>query len=603
MTGGASVVEMSLSVLPDLLRERTRLTPDALAYRQFVDEQWHDWTWGEAAREVQRWQAAFAASGMKRGDRVALCLHNSTEWVFFDQAALALGLVVVPLYFDDRPENMAYCLNDAGARLLLLESGKQWPLLHHDVKTVEQVVCLDAEGAGRDARVHPLHVWLARSDGAHPALPVLEPDALATIVYTSGTTGRPKGVMLSHRNILSNVKAAVKAIPAYVQDRFLSFLPLSHMFERTCGYYSSIAAGSQTVYARGITQLAEDMASQRPTFLIAVPRIFERIWGRMQEQMSPGSLKRRLFDQAVAVGWRRFADGMEARAARQDGSPTRFAHSSRHLSRRDGGFQRQSSFADRLWWPILKALVANKLYRRLGGRIRLIIVGGAAFSPDLSRVFMGLGLPIIQGYGLTETSPVIAANREGDNDPLTVGRPLEGVEVRCGEAGELLVRGPNVMLGYWNNPSATAGAIDPDGWLHTGDVVSIRDGRIRITGRMKEIIVMSNGEKVPPGDIEAAILRDPVFEQVMLVGEGRPKLGLIVVSRLDDPEQLVERANAQLEDFPGYARISGVIRVEDPWTVENGMLTPTLKIKRSVIEQQLASRIETLYTRTKGQRR
>ncbi len=558
-------MEMQLSVLPDLLRERARLTPNALAYRQCIDGAWRDWTWGEVEREVARWQAAFAASGMKAGDRVALCLHNRTEWVFFDQAALALGLVVVPLYFDDRPENMAYCLNDAGARLLLLESGKQWPLLHHEAKTVEQVVCLDAEGAGHDSRVHPLHVWLARGSGIIPALPVLKPETLATIVYTSGTTGRPKGVMLSHLNILSNVKVSVKAIPAYVDDRFLSFLPLSHMFERTCGYYSAIGAGAQTVYARSIPLLAEDMVGQRPTFLIAVPRIFERIWGRMQEQMPPGSPKRRLFDKAVAVGW--------------------------------GRFQGQASFIDRLWWPVLKTLVAKKLYRRLGGRIRLIIVGGAAFSPDLARVFMGLGLPIIQGYGLTETSPVIAANREGDNDPFTVGRPLEGVEARCSVAGELLVRGPNVMLGYWNNPDATASTIDADGWLHTGDVVSIRDGRIRITGRVKDIIVMSNGEKVPPGDVEAAILRDPVFEQVMLIGEGRPKLGLVAVSALDDPEQLVERANAQLEDFPGYARIVGVIRSADPWTVENGMLTPTLKIKRPVVEKQFASRIEALYAR------
>ncbi len=561
---------MQLSVLPDLLRERVRLTPDALAYRQCVDGVWRDWTWGEAARQVARWQAAFAASGMKAGDRVALCLHNSTEWVFFDQAALALGLVVVPLYFDDRPENMAYCLNDAGARLLLLESGRQWPLLHEAVKTIEQVVCLDAEGAGHDARVHPLHVWLARGEGVKPSPPALKPESLATIVYTSGTTGRPKGVMLSHRNILSNVLASVKAIPAYVEDRFLSFLPLSHMFERTCGYYSAIGSGSQTVYARSIPLLAEDMAGQRPTFLIAVPRIFERIWGRMQEQMPPRSPKRRLFDKAVAVGWRRF--------------------------------QGQASFADRLWWPVLKALVAKKLYRRLGGRIRLIIVGGAAFSPDLARVFMGLGLPIIQGYGLTETSPVIAANREGDNDPQTVGRPLEGVETRCSDGGELLVRGPNVMLGYWNNPTATASTIDGDGWLHTGDLVTVRDGRIRITGRVKDIIVMSNGEKVPPGDIEAAILRDPVFEQVMLIGEGRPKLGLVTVSPLGDPEQLVERANAQLEGFPGYARICGVIRCAEPWTVENGLLTPTLKIKRPVVEGRFAAEIEALYARQNSRR-
>jgi long-chain acyl-CoA synthetase len=578
------------SNLSDLFVERVRETPDAPAYRQFDGSTWKDLTWGETARAVARWQAAFRKEGLKAGDRVALCLHNRVEWVLFDQAALGLGLVTVPLYFDDRPDNMAWCLNDAGVRLLLLEDGKLWDALRDQVKTIERVVCLDAAGTGGDKKVTGLETWLPpastgeaelsrtrltrvraaervqRSElhpGPQPARSSAAANDLATIVYTSGTTGRPKGVMLSHRNILSNVIAAMRALPAYTTDRFLSFLPLSHMFERTCGYYSAIWAGAQTVYARSITQLADDIREQRPTVLISVPRIFERIYSKMQEAMAPGSPKRRLFEKATEVGWRRFRG--------------------------------EATFTDKLLWPILKTLVAKKLYRRLGGRIRLIVVGGAAFASHLAKVFIGLGLPIIQGYGLTETAPVLAANRMNDNDPASVGRALEGIELRCDDKGELLARGPCVMLGYWNQPEATAAMIDRDGWLHTGDLVAIRGGNVYITGRVKDIIVLSNGEKVPPTDAEAAILRDAAFEQVMVVGEGRPKLGLLAVSKITNAKELCERANAQLYDFPGYTRIHHLARVADSWTVENGLLTPTLKVKRNEVEKRYAREIEAMY--------
>ncbi len=559
--GGLSLDERS--TLCDLFSERVRATPEACAYRQFHGGQWIEWSWEDIGREVARWQTALAREGLAPGDRVALCLHNRVEWVLFDQAALGLGLVDVPLYFDDRPDNMAFCLNDAGVRLLLLEDGAQWTPLKAAAKTVQRVVCLANAPAG-DARAVDLREWLPAAVGEavlrrSPA----QAGDLATIVYTSGTTGRPKGVMLSHRNILSNVMAAFRALPADPRDSFLSFLPLSHMFERTCGYYYAILAGAKTIYARGIKELAEDLETERPTLLIAVPRIFERIYARLQEQMPPGSLKRRLFERAVDIGWKRF--------------------------------QGLAGWRENLLWPIFRLLVAKKLHRRLGGRIRLIVVGGAPFAPEYARVFIGLGLPIIQGYGLTEAAPVLTANRPGDNDPLSVGRALEGIELKCAENGELLARGPNIMLGYWNNPAATTAVIDKDGWLHTGDLARIVGGRVYITGRLKEIIVLSNGEKVPPVDLEQAIQVDPVFEQVMVVGEGRPKLGLLVVSPLTDEAELCARANRLLKDFPGYAKIYHIARVEGPWSVENGLLTPTLKLKRPEIEKRYAKQIEAMY--------
>ena len=550
------------SSLSDLLVERVRETPDAPAYRQFDGKQWRDMTWSDVGREVARWQAGFKKECLKAGDRVALCLHNRVEWALFDQAALGLGLVTVPLYFDDRPDNMAWCLNDAGVRLLLLEDSKMWDGLRQQVKTVERVVCLDAI-EGSDKKVSGLAAWLPPAGVGTLARSAVKPTDMCTIVYTSGTTGRPKGVMLSQRNILSNVIASMRALPANPTDRFLSFLPLSHMFERTCGYYSAIWAGAQTVYARSITLLADDIREQQPTILISVPRIFERIYSKMQEAMAPGSPKRKLFEKATEVGWRRFRG--------------------------------EATFTDRLLWPVLKMLVAKKLQRRLGGRLRMIIVGGAAFASHLARVFIGLGLPIIQGYGLTETAPVLAANRQNDNDPASVGRALEGIELCCDDKGELLARGPCVMLGYWNNPEATAAMIDQEGWLHTGDVATIRGGNVYITGRVKEIIVLSNGEKVPPTDAEAAILRDATFEQVMVVGEGRPKLGLLAVSKDTDLKELCRRANDKLHDFPGYARIHHITRIAEPWSVENGLLTPTLKLKRNQIEKRYAREIEAMY--------
>ncbi len=551
------------SNLADLLFARVRETPDAPAYRQFDSGEWRDLSWAQVGREVARWQAALRRQNLRPGDRVALCLHNRVEWVMFDQAALSLDLVTVPLYFDDRPDNMAWCLNDSGARLLLLEDAMLWPRLRDQVKSIERAICLQGK-TGSDQRLIRLDEWLTSAEAPALARPMAKADDLATIVYTSGTTGRPKGVMLSHGNILTNVKAAVRAIPAYASDRFLSFLPLSHMFERSCGYYFAICVGAQTVYARSISLLADDMREQRPTVIISVPRIFERIYSRMQGTMANGSLKRRLFENAVNVGWRRF--------------------------------RCQASRRDRWFWPVLKFLVARKLYHRLGGRIRLIVVGGAAFAPHLARVFVGLGLPIIQGYGLTETAPVLAANRLGKkNDPASVGQALEGIELRCDENGELLARGPNIMRGYWNNPEATAAMIDKEGWLHTGDQATLRGGYVYITGRVKDIIVLSNGEKVSPADAEQAILRDAAFEQVMMIGEGWPKLGLLVVSQIKDKVQLCARANVQLHDFPGYVRIHHIARLEEPWTVENGLLTPTLKSKRKEIEQRFASEIKAMY--------
>lgn len=548
--------------LAEMLHERVRLSPDAVAYRQFNGQQWVDMTWREFAREIGRWQAALEQEGVEPGDRVAICARNRVEWALFDQAALGLGLVTVPLYYNDRPENMAWCLKDAGAKFLLLDDGTIWPALREHATALERVVCLNNPVTGDD-KVRALDAWLPATGQAPVSGPATQKD-LATIVYTSGTTGRPKGVMLTHGNLVIDVARMSKACPEIVDtDIFLSFLPLSHTLERTVGYYIPIYVGAQTRFARGITELAEDMVTQRPTILVCVPRIFERVYNKIQEGLPPGSPKRALFDKTVDVGWKRFRG--------------------------------EASLTDQLLWPVLNLLVARKVRARLGGRLRYVLLGGAPMPAHLFRIFFGLGITFLHGYGLTETSPALCFNRATDNEPFSVGRPLEGIEVKTADNGELLVRGAIVMRGYWNNPEATGQAIDAEGWFHTGDVVTLTDGRIYITDRLKDIIVLTNGENVSPTDTEQAILSDPVFEQVMVIGEARPRLGLLAVSKLEDTKELCDRANKQLHGFPGYARICYVTRLEEPWTVENGLLTPTLKLKRNVIEQRFADKIDAMY--------
>jgi len=579
-------------------RERIKKTPDKVAYTQFDEEtkKWVDTTWKEMGQSVAKWQAALKKEGLNPGDRVALILRNCKEWVIFDQAALGLGLVVVPLYINDRPENIGYILQNAGVRLLLLENNDQWKELaeiHDQLAGLGRIVSLQQiEHLTLQPHLVQVDKWLPQEECELEALES-KPDELATIVYTSGTTGRSKGVMLSHTNILCNVQAALKCYAIYPDDCFLSFLPLSHTFERTIGYYLPLIAGSSTAYARSILELGEDLLHIRPTLLISVPRIFERVYGKITAKLeNDPPIIRKLFHMAVSIGWKKFEFE-----------------------------QKRSSWSfDLLLWPLLNKLVASKIQAKLGGRLRFAVSGGAALSPDIAKIFIGLGIPIQQGYGLTETSPVIAGNRLDDNIPASIGTKLPGIEVKIGPNDELLTRSQCVMMGYWDNKEATQEIIESSGWLHTGDKARIdENGHIFITGRLKEIIVLATGEKVPPADMEMAISLDSLFEQVMVIGEGKPSLSALVclertqyenitneLGLAPDSEEtlwnvalqelLVSRIRKQLHSFPGYAQIHRVGIILEPWTVENGLITPTLKIRRNLILKKYSSIVDTLYS-------
>jgi len=592
------VVSMAEAVTLDgLFRERVQRTPDLVAYKAFSDQHrnWRDYTWGEMNRQVARWQAAMEKDGLQPGDRVAVMLRNSPEWVMFDQAALGLGLVVVPLYTQDRADNVAYILDNSGCKVLLVEGDEHWQLLRDVAGTLNGITRFltvnPLQYPSGDDRLQWIGDWLPADGGAtrHVAR---AGNTLATVVYTSGTTGRPKGVMLSHDNILSNTAACLQVLVTGHDDIFMSFLPLSHTFERTCGYYLTMMSGSTTAYARSIPQLAEDLQAIKPTMLISVPRIYERIWGAIRAKLDEGPpLRKKLFMFAAETGYARFEHAQ-------------------------GRGQWQPSF---LLWPLLHKLVAAKVLARLGGRLRYALSGGAALPPGISRIFIGLGLPILQGYGLTETSPVACANPPWSNIPASVGLPVPGVEVKIGERNAVMIKGPNVMMGYWNNEEATRAMIQDDGWLNSGDTGRIGElGHVFITGRLKEIIVLSNGEKVPPNDMEAAIARDPLFEQVILLGEGKPYLTVMTVLnadqwrklatdagmdagneamlRTEQAEQLVlRRVAAQITEFPGYAQVRRVTATLEPWTVENGLMTPTMKLRRAKVMEKFNAEIDGMY--------
>lgn len=582
--------------LAGLFRERVRRTPDAVAYRSYSEalESWQERTWSEMADAVSRWQLALKREGLEPGDRAAIMLRNSPEWVLFDQACLGSGLVTVPLYIEDRPENVAYILQNAGVKLLLIGGQEHWDRLmtvRDELGFLRRIITTSpVQSAQPDPRLKSVGEWLPdRGEGLQSRESA--PGELATIVYTSGTTGRPKGVMLSHHNILWNAHSSLRSVPAYREDVFLSFLPLSHTLERTGGYYLPMLAGSTVAYNRSIPQLADDLLSVRPTVLISVPRIFERVYNKIQAGLEEKSgMARNLFRLAVKAGWQRFLH--------QQG--------------------RASWTPQLLLQPVLQGLVGGKVLAKLGGRLRIAVVGGAPLPNHVAELFMGLGLPMLQGYGLTETSPVITVNTPEHNDPRSVGRALADVELRIGDNEELLVRSPGVMLGYWDNPEATAAMIDAEGWLHTGDKARIDDGYVYITGRIKEIIVLANGEKVPPADMEMAISTDPLFEQILVLGENRPYLCALAVLNPEqwnilahslelppeDPaslqserlkETVIQRISERIRSFPGYAQIRQVSCQLEPWSIDDGLITPTLKLRRERILNAFQEEVEAMY--------
>ena len=594
-------------VLPELLTHHMEKRPDLPLFTFWLptEKTWKTINVKETVEQITRWRHALVKEGLTKGDRCAMLLPNGINAILFDQSVLANALVPVPLHAVDTAGSSSYIINDSGAKLLVTGRLNRWEAIrdtedHPALKTVVITGEPVQEHQDGDVRVVGLDQWLTEGNGSElPAGP--EPQDLAALVYTSGTTGKPKGVMLTHRAILANVTGVLQNICPEPEDVWLSFLPLSHTFERTTTYYTAMGFGNRVAFNRNIGLLADDLKVIRPTILMSVPRIYEKVYDKIQDALvKKPAFVQKLFHTAVDVGYRRFC--------RENGLPVQ------------GGFL---SLFDPLIAGFLDKKVGAGIRGIFGGRPRIFISGGAAFNPEVSRTFLGLGINILQGYGMTETAPIMSVNKVGDNHPQTVGPALVNIEVRVGENDELQMRGPSLMNGYWNRPADTKAVFTEDGWLRTGDQADIfSDGHIRIKGRIKEIIVTSTGEKVPPADLEQALESDHLVSQAMVVGENRPYIAALVVLNAqewkklatelkldaDDPlsletraarQAVLRRVKAAAAGFPNYAVPRQVRLFLEPWSIENGLMTPTLKLKRGPMRIRFADAIESLYAEVK----
>jgi long-chain acyl-CoA synthetase len=601
-TAGDAAVDLisvdAAGSIPGLFLERMKRSPDAVAFREFdkTTGRWRSLTWREMGHRVAQFQQALLNEGLKPGEHVAILLANSIDWITFDIAAMGCGLVVVPVYPHDSVENAVSILGHCEAKLLFTDDWARWQLLsarRSEFSNLEgvwiQSPATEALGPQGVPVTRALKDVLPHTARVGDICNVAASRSLATLIYTSGTTGRPKGAMLSHFALLWNAAASARLIPPRRDDVFLSFLPLAHAFERTAGYTMAMMGGSVVAFARSIDLLRADFRLVQPTAVVAVPRVFELIHATIRLRVARSPLRLRAFDYAAALGWRKF----EA----------------------EQGRARPLSLIQRVLWFVLRQLFARSILRALGGRLRVAVSGGASLRKEIQQTLIGLGLPIVEGYGLTEAAPVVCSNTLEDNLPGSVGHPLPGVSLTVSDTGELLVHTPSIMDGYWKDEASTAQAIDLDGWLHTGDLAEIRNRRVFIRGRLKEVIVLATGEKVNPGDIEEELKRDPMFQQALVVGEGRPWLAAVVVldnskwkahaERLgldaSDPNrgaaaaEILRLVRSQLSDRPRHLQVHFVYATPTPWTIQAGLLTPTLKVKRKPVERLFQAEIAGLY--------
>jgi len=559
-----------------------------LGYREHGG--WHWLTRAEVQQRVRRVANWLYLTGVRSGDRVGVLGHNSPEWCVADFAILSIGAVTVPAYFTDPSEAVQYVFGDAACNLILVEPGEQQAKLG---ACSVPVFTLRGDASSRQGGISLKNI--SRNASPDGATDVEKPgrDDLATLIYTSGTTGKPKGVMLTHGNLLSDVSAGLDVTPVTADDVFLSFLPVSHAFERNVGHFLPVACGARIAYAEDITTLMRDISEVKPTIMISVPRLYEKLYAGVHEKLSHASaIKRKLFDKAQQLGAENFE--LKQRGSRLPGGKA-------------------------MLFAMLDPIVHGKLRAKLGGRLRLFISGGAALHPDIARFLLAAGITVCPGYGLSETSPVITVNPERKIKPETVGPALPGVELKMDEHGELLVRGPMIMRGYWNKPEETAAVLNKDGWFHTGDLVEMdEDGYVRIVDRKKELMVLSNGENVPPARVEKRLAIDPCVLQAMVAGDQKPYLTALVVpdaaqlsavwrceKRRQLPENwrehtdvhqwLLERMHRCCRDLPSFMQVKDFVFVDEEWTQTEGMLTPTLKLKRHNIMGRHQAEIDVMY--------
>ena len=563
---------MDVRTIPDLLRHAVDVHRKQDAFLVKRDGRWMPVSIDSFAGLVRAHAADLIRRGVKNGDRVAILSENRIEWAVADQAILAIGAVSVPIYPTLPADHVGPLLSDSGAVGAFVSSEAQRAKVESvraEAPGLHWIVCFDTDGvagvsgtAGTIGAAAPA----ASPPGASPP----DPDDLATIIYTSGTTGAPKGVMLTHGNLVSNAIASLTALDLGPADLHLSFLPLNHIFERTAGYNVMIYAGATIAYAESIEKAASNLREVRPTLLLAVPRFYEKLIDRAMDVAKAAGFPRdvaALWGRDIAVRWA---------TLKLEGKPV------------PPGLALQHALAN--------ALVYRVLRRGLGGRIRYCFSGGAALPRETGLFFYGVGMPIMEGYGLSETSPVVAVNTAKHYKLGTVGRTVPGVEVRIAEDGEILVQGPSVMKGYWNRPEETAAALE-GGWFHTGDVGEIdADGFLRITDRKKDLIVTSGGKKVAPQPMQNALKKSPRILEAIVVGDGRKyATALIVAANGATREAIAADVDAVNKTLASYETIKRFELIPNDLTVENGSLSQKMEVKRRVISDRYRDLIEKMY--------
>jgi long-chain acyl-CoA synthetase len=609
----------ALRSLPEALHRSVEARGAETALASKAGSRWAEISYEDLWKRVRDFAAGLHALGVRRGARVGLICRNRPEWPVVDLAAQSLGAATVPVYPTLEEEQVRHILRDCGAGVVVVEDEEQLGKVsevRNDLPELRHVVLI---GDPEDRRLHASEVeeslprlpHAAADDGGGSVLRMAEVEArgeaapldgweegwrsleredVATIIYTSGTTGAPKGVVLTHGNFLSNVEGVLRALPFRGEDVFLSFLPLSHVFER-CGQYLALSLGARIHYAESVEKVPENLREVRPTVMLSVPRLYEKMYDRIQQRVASGpTVRRRLFEAAIAAGRKKYA--LE-RAGRPVGA----------------GLKARLALYDRL--------VFKKLREAVGGKLRFFVAGGAKLEQEIGEFFYAAGVTIIEGYGLTETSPVIACNRMPVPRFGTVGPPLDNVEVRISPGdGEVQVKGPSVMRGYFENEQATREAFTGDGWFRTGDMGEVDEsGCLKITDRIKNLIVLSTGKNVAPAPIEAAIASSPHVAQAVLLGDGKKYVSALVVPdydavraalKSDAPDEelaendlcraLIEReVEEACARFADYERPKKVALLARELTHETGELTPTLKVKLRVVRERYAGKIESLY--------
>src|SRR4051812_45925457 len=574
--------------------------PDALQYKK--DGVYKPISHATMADRVRHAARGLASLGIRRGDRVAILSENRPEWAIADFACLTAGLTDVPIYPTLPSDQIAYILKDSSAVAIFVSNSTQAEKIREirtQLPTLKTVIGFDEIPGLTNISIAQLEqmgvpgenkesIAVYREDALR-----VKPEDLATLIYTSGTTGEPKGVMLTHDNIYSNVAGSRTKIPFEGEDTALSFLPLSHIFERMGGHYLMFATGTSIAYAESIDTVPVNLAEVKPTIVLSVPRLYEKMYARILETaLTGGFVKKKIFFWARSVA-------------------ERWANEKLAGKEPSGMLARQYALAQKL--------VFSKLKARTGGRLRYFVSGGAPLSPEINKFFYAAGLVILEGYGLTETSPVIAVNTPENFRIGTVGKAIDGVEVKIAFDGEILTRGPHVMKGYYNKPDATSEAIDPEGWFHTGDIGELRDGFLAITDRKKDIIVTAGGKNIAPQPLENKVKTNKYVAQAVMLGDKRKFPSMLIVPNFDQLEKWAMRRNiiwtdrAQLLRMPTIQakieqevsqELAGAAHFEVPkkigllehdFSIERGELTPTLKVKRRAIDQHYKALIDKLY--------